>query len=225
MSSKAKAAAGKKAVELIQDGMTVGLGTGTTAYFFIKELGNRCRQGLKIQAVSTSLESENLAISEGIPLADINELEKIDIDVDGADEIDSQKRMIKGGGGALFREKIIASMSGEMVVIVDSSKQVDTLGKFPLPVEVSKFALKATLKHIQDMGCKGVLRKTQNNQLFQTDSRNLIYDIQLLYPCTNPEKIESGLKKIPGVIETGFFLKQAGRVIIGYDNGKIRVLD
>lgn len=225
MSTKAKEAAGKKAAELIKNGMTVGLGTGSTAFYFIKALGVRCREGLSIKAVATSLESENLANKENIPLTDLQKLDVIDIDVDGADEIDPQKRMIKGGGGALFREKIVAAMSKEMVVIIDPSKQVDALGKFPLPVEISPFAYRATLHHIHAMGYQGEMRLNSNNTFFMTDNGNYIYDIDLDHPCTTPEIVEHQLSATPGLIDTGFFLGIAGRVIIGQENGKTITLD
>lgn len=225
MATKAKEAAGKKAAELIENGMTVGLGTGSTASHFIRALGARCREGLSIQAVATSVDSENLAKQMGIPLTNLHDLTSIDIDVDGADEIDPKKRMIKGGGGALFREKIIAGMSKEMIVIVDPSKQVDAFGKFPLPVEISPFAYKATLHHLHSFGYQGTMRKNSENQHFVTDNGNYIYDIQLSYPCTKPEEVERQISGIPGVIETGFFLGMAGRVIIGQENGQTITLD
>lgn len=225
MSTKAKEAAGKKAAELIENGMTVGLGTGSTAFHFIKALGGRFRDGLSVKAVATSVESENLAKAENIPLTDLQKLEVIDMDVDGADEIDPQKRMIKGGGGALFREKIIAGMSKEMVVIVDPSKQVDALGKFPLPIEISPFAYQATLHHIHSMGFQGKMRLNSENTFYMTDNGNYIYDIQLQHPCTDPETVEHQLSVTPGVIDTGFFLGMAGRVIIGQEDGGTITLD
>lgn len=221
MTTKAKAAAGKKAAEIVENGMVVGLGTGSTARFFIQALGERCREGLNISAVATSQASEEQARQEGIPIIDLNQLETIDLDVDGADEIDPQKRMIKGGGGALFREKIIAGMSREMIVIIDPSKQVDALGKFPLPVEISPFAHRATLKHISNLGHEGAIRQTAEGKPFITDNQNLIFDINLPFPCTNPEEIEQKLTQIPGVIDTGFFIGYAGRVIIGDDKGDV----
>ena len=219
MSTKAKAAAGKKAAELIKSGMVVGLGTGSTARHFIEALGVKCRAGLAVTAVATSKESEQLARQAGIALTDFDRLETIDIDVDGADEIDREKRMIKGGGGALFREKIIAGMSREMIVIVDSSKQVEALGSFPLPVEISSFAHLATLKHIRDLGYTGSVRKDAEGKRFITDNQNIIFDIELTFPCTEPEQIERKLTKIPGVIDTGFFIGYAGRVITGHEDG------
>lgn len=223
MSTKAKAAAGKKAAELIEGGMLVGIGTGSTARYFIEALAERCRSGLKIHAVATSAESEQLARDAGIPMTELDRLEEIDLDVDGADEIDPQKRMIKGGGGALFREKIIAGMSKEMIVIVDASKQVTALGNFPLPVEISPFAYLATLRHILDSGYSGAIRKTPEGERYITDNNNLIYDIDLTFPCNNPEEVERKLSEIPGVIDTGFFIGYAGRVITGHEDGSTAI--
>lgn len=219
LSTKAKAVAGKKAAELIENGMVVGLGTGSTARCFIDALAARCHSGLKVAAVATSQESERQARLAGIPIADLDQLETIDIDIDGADEIDSKKRMIKGGGGALFREKIIAGMSKEMLVIIDSSKQVEALGAFPLPVEISLFAHQATLKQIRDLGYRGSIRKNSKGKHFITENQNLIFDIELAFPCHHPEEIEDKLIRIPGVISTGFFIGYAGRVIVGYEDG------
>lgn len=219
----AKEAAGKAAVELVERDMLVGIGTGSTAAFFIKHLALRCRQGLKILAVATSQRSHDLALANGIPLVDPNSVTLLDIDVDGADEIDPQKRMIKGGGGALLREKIIASMSTEMVVIVDANKNVESLGKFPLPVEIIPFAHKATLYHFERLGFHGALRTTTDGQPYVTDNQNFLFDIRLEYPCLNPEVIDAQLRSIPGVVETGLFLKLAGRVIIGYEDGHVEI--
>jgi ribose 5-phosphate isomerase A len=223
MATIAKEAAGKKAAELVEDGMIVGLGTGSTTRFFISELGKRCRSGLRIKAVATSLASQQQAEKEGIPLIAINTIDTIDLDVDGADEIDPLKRMIKGGGGALFREKIIAGMSKEMIVIVDESKTVEYLGKFPLPIEISSFGHLATLRHLKEKSFIGTLRKTPQLTPFITDNNNLIVDIQLPYPCLNPEEVDKQIKAIPGVIETGFFFELAGRVLIGQNNGKVKI--
>lgn len=217
-SSTAKKAAGEAAAELVQSGMLVGLGTGTTAVFFIDRLIERCRSGLKITAVATSQRSMQRAREGGIPILDINAVTKIDMVVDGADEIDQEKRMIKGGGGALLREKIIASMSSEMVVIVDSSKVVDYLGHFHLPVEIVPFAYHWIIKEMEQLGYRGTLRKNKEAP-YVTDNGNYIFDIQLNYPCLNPEADEKKLKAITGVVETGFFFKLAGRVIVGYENG------
>lgn len=219
-SQRAKQAAGFAAASLIEDGMIVGLGTGSTAAFFIERLIQRYREGLKIRAIATSIRSEQQAREGGIPIIDINTVDELDITVDGADEIDHQKRMIKGGGGALLREKIVASMSREMVVIVDEKKVVDKLGEFPLPIEVVSFAHQAILRKIKEHGYRGIFRRDKNELLYQTDNGNLIVDIKL-EKRDNPESDDTILRGIPGVVETGFFFKMAGRVIVGYDSGKV----
>src|SRR5699024_5573587 len=141
----AKKAAGEKAATFVESGMTIGLGTGSTAFWAIKKIGERVAEGLKIRAVATSIESENLAKKWNIPIVPFSEIDFLDIDIDGADEVDSNLNLIKGGGGALLREKIVAAKSKQMIVVVDESKSVETLGKFPLPVEVVPFAIEWTI--------------------------------------------------------------------------------
>lgn len=220
-----KQLAGETAAKLIQDGMLVGLGTGSTAACFIAALSQRCRDGLRIQAVASSPASHQLALNGGIPLVDPNSLTWLDMTVDGADEVDPKKRLIKGGGGALLREKILATMSKEMLVVVDESKMVPALGKCPLPVEIIPFGFKATVRHIESLGYSGVIRSTQTGTFFVTDNNNYIYDIFFEAPIASPESLQSSLLTIPGVVETGLFLQIAGRIIVGYDNGKVEVIN
>jgi ribose 5-phosphate isomerase A len=227
----AKRAAGHAAAKLIHDGMLVGLGTGSTAFYFIEALIERCASSnIKISAVATSERSAAQAKAGGIPLYDINKVTTLDITVDGADEIDHQKRMIKGGGGALLREKILASISREMVVIIDKEKLVDQLGIFPLPVEVVPFAHQLTLSRINKLGCHGSFRRKKNgdnttlNELYVTDNGNYIVDIAFPQGCHSPEQTNNALKSIPGVVETGFFFHLAGRVIVGYPDGHIKII-
>jgi len=216
---EAKMAAGKKAAEWIQNGMIVGLGSGSTAECFIDALIERCTKGLKIEAVASSRASAERARKGGIAVMDINSVPRIDITVDGADEIDSEKRMIKGGGGAHVREKILAAASKEMVVIVDESKVVGTIGKAKLPVEVLFFGSPATRKKIEEMGYKGKWRIQKDGTLFITENGNLLFDIQFDSPPVSPEQDHFNLTQIPGVVDTGFFFKLAGRVIVGYPDG------
>lgn len=218
-----KAAAGKAAAELIQDGMLVGLGTGSTAFHFIDHLIARCQQGLRIQAIATSNRSLEQAKAGNIPILDHNAITSLDVTVDGADEIDPQKRMTKGGGGALLREKIIASMSREMIVVIDESKLVQQLGAFPLPVEIVPFAFKATIDKINRLGYEGTLRSQTSSAPYITDNGNFIYDIHFRELRTNPEEDSEKLRSIPGVVETGFFFHLAGRVIIGRNNGQVEI--
>jgi ribose 5-phosphate isomerase A len=219
---KSKKAAGYAAAELVKENMKIGIGTGSTAFYFIEKLGERCRQGLRIEAAATSQKSWDLALKAGIPLGNIENYTSLDLDIDGADEIDPQKRMIKGGGGALLREKIIASMSKEMIVIVNRQKLVNQLGAFPLPVEIIPFAWKATIHHIENQGFNGTIRQTKEGVRYLTDNGNLIYDIRLS-PGAQPEEIDRMLRKIPGVVETGFFIGLAGRVIIGNQDGTVEI--
>lgn len=216
--NQAKDAAGKAACELIQNHMTVGLGTGSTVHYFIQHLGAKVQNGLKLSACATSKATEALAQKVGIPLVDINQFTSLDIVVDGADEIDPKKQMIKGGGGALLREKIVASMTRNMVVIVDESKCVKKLGKFPLPVEILPFAHLATLKKLEEFHPK--LRMTGDSP-FITDNQNYIADLHL-ESIDFPEKLDELLRHIPGVLETGLFLNFAKTVIVGYSNGSIK---
>lgn len=221
---KAKQAAGKAAANLIQNGMLIGLGTGSTAEFFIENLIERCQHhGLKISVFPSSEKSAKLALAGGIPLCDENHVTTLDLAVDGADEVDPQKRLIKGGGGALLREKIVATMSKEMIVIVDQRKLVDRLGGFPLPVEIVPFAHHATMHHIRNLGYEGAYRKTYDGELFITDNGNYIIDIKFPDRCQEPERAHALLKAIPGVVETGFFFDIAGRVIIGYTDGTVKI--
>jgi ribose 5-phosphate isomerase A len=219
----AKEVAGKAAADLIEQGMLVGLGSGSTSFCFISSLIERCAQGLKITAVSTSKKSMEQAKAGNIPIVDINSISHIDVAVDGADEIDKKKRMIKGGGGALLREKIVAGMSQEMIVIVDESKIVDELGKFPLPIEICSFGYNATSHHLKELGYEGKWRKTEDEKFYLTENNNYIFDINFPHSLKNPEIVNQQIKNVPGVIETGFFFNLAGRVVIGYSNGDVQI--
>lgn len=220
---KAKDAAGLKALEFVQDGMVIGLGTGSTAYFFIKHLIQRCQQGLKIKAVATSAASEKLAREGKIPMVDINHITSLDLTVDGADQIDSKKRLIKGAGGALMREKIIATMSQTMVVIADESKCVEKLGKCLLPIEVIPFGVEAIKQQITGLGYKGTWRTKQDGTFYLTDNQNRIFDISLPSPLNDPEQLHEELTVIPGVLATGFFFNLATYIVIGKDDGSVGV--
>ena len=216
-----KKAAGQRAAELIESGMIVGLGTGSTVFYFIERLIERAKQGLEIRAVSSSRRSEKQAKAGGIKIADLETLTSIDITVDGADEIDPEKRMIKGGGGALLREKILANTSREMIVIVDENKVVDKLGKHPLPVEVLPFATAAIIDKIKKLGFHGSLRKHPKDGFYTTDNGNYIYDIHFDAPRDDPADDHEKLLRIPGVLETGVFVNLAGRVLIGRPDGEV----
>jgi ribose 5-phosphate isomerase A len=217
----AKKAVGIKAAEFIENGMVVGLGTGSTAHYFIERLIQRCKEGLKIQAVASSERSLKQAEAGKIPMIDINSLTRIDITVDGADEIDSEKRMIKGGGGALLREKIVATMSEEMVVIIDETKLVSKLGKQKLPVEIIPFGHQATIYKLNHLGFSGTLRYTSNGKIYITDNGNFLFDLQLDPNTLRLPDDHERMLQIPGVVDTGFFLNAAGRVVIGFLDGQV----
>lgn len=222
-SENAKKAAAEQAAQWIQNGMIVGLGTGSTAAYFIESLIKRRRKGLSIQAVPSSRHSADLAKNGGIPILDINSTSHIDITVDGADEIDQKKRMIKGGGGALIREKILASSSREMIVIVDNTKVVSQLGKAKLPVEIIFYGSPATRQKLEQLGFEGKWRLKEDKTLFITENGNLIFDIAFEKPPAIPENEHNSIRQIPGVIDTGFFFEIAGRVIIGHENGTVDI--
>lgn len=218
--NEAKKAAGVKAVEFVKEGMLLGLGTGSTVYYFIEALAQKCREeGLKVQALATSKKSEALAQAHGIPLLSPGEVNSLDLIVDGADEIDSEWRMIKGGGGALLREKIAAFMAPERVIIIDPSKRVKSLGGVPLPTEILPWGKKATEEALKEMGLNGVWREG-----FLSDNGHPILDLKLPAGLHSPEEWEAHITAIPGVLATGFFFHLASRIIVGYPDGKVEVL-
>jgi ribose 5-phosphate isomerase A len=222
--ANAKQVAAHKAVESVKDGMIVGLGTGSTAYFAIERLGQLVQAGLKIKAVGSSVATEALARAAGIEIVDFTALEMIDLYIDGADEVDAQFNLIKGGGGALVREKIVAFNSIAFLVIVDSSKRVQTLGAFPLPVEVVPFAVNLTLKHLEKLGGKAVLRKREG-KTFVSDNGNFIVDVQL-NAIADPAALNNEINTIPGVVESGVFPGSiVRRVIVGYNDGHVEIIE
>lgn len=222
MSDKKRLAA-EKAVELVQDGMRVGLGTGSTAYFAIEAIGRLVQRGYEILAVPTSVASENHARALGIPLATLEEVGTLDITIDGADEVDPNLDLIKGMGGALLREKIVAYSTRTEVIVVDDSKLVPRLGsRFPLPVEVVPFSHGRIRSYMEELGCRADLRG--GNGPFITDNGNLIYDLRFDKGISDPHALQSKLKEIPGVVETGLFLNMAKKVIVASGEG-IRVME
>ncbi|WP_028609274.1 ribose-5-phosphate isomerase RpiA [Paenibacillus harenae] len=215
-----KRIAAERAVEYIEDGMVVGLGTGSTAYWAIQKIGARVKEGLRIKALATSIESEAMAEALGIPIIPFAELSgPIDLTIDGADEVDSISNLIKGGGGALLREKIVAKASDRMIVIVDQSKLVTHLGDFPLPVEVVPFGNELTVRHLIGLGCEPVIRM-KGEERFLTDNGNYIADCAF-GRIMEPGRLEMQLNGIPGVVDNGLFVQMASKVIVGYDNGEV----
>jgi ribose 5-phosphate isomerase A len=219
-----KAAAAKAAIDLVKPRMRLGLGTGSTAAPFVEEVGTRVRDGLEVICVPTSEATRVHAEALNIPLTTLDETPHLDLTVDGADEIDDQLRLIKGGGGALLREKIVATASERMVVIADSRKLSQTLGSHPLPIEVVRFGLKATMQLIQalsaEAGCDGEirLRAGEGGRPFVTDQGNLIVDCA--FPkITEPEVLAFALTRVPGVVEHGLFLGLCDMAIVAGANG------
>lgn len=221
--NQGKKAAAVKACEFVKDKMLIGLGTGSTVFYFIDELIKKTREGLKVLAVSSSNKSTSQAKEGGITFGNVNGIEQIDLTIDGADQIDSQGRMIKGGGGALLREKILASCSKEVIIIVDQSKVAKHLGFIKLPVEILPFGVSATVFNIEKLNFRGNLRKREDGTLFETDNGNYIYDIDYKKTIESPEQDHLKLKIIPGVIETGFFFNLVKKLIIGYENGEVEI--
>jgi len=209
-----KEAAALAAVKLVRDGDIVGLGTGSTAAYAIRFLGQRVQAGLKIRGIPTSIHTQEAAASLGIPLTTLDEFQKIDITIDGADEVDPKLRLIKGGGGALLREKIVASASRNLVIIADSSKRVSMLGKFPVPVEVIKFAEAVVANKIAAFGAEVVVRGASSGRPFITDEGNHILDCNF-GQIPDPPALARRLENTPGVVEHGLFIGMASAVLIG----------
>jgi ribose 5-phosphate isomerase A len=214
---------GEKATEYVKGGMVVGLGTGSTAYFAIVKIGELVKNGLKIKGVPTSKQTEELALSLNIPLLEMADVTHIDVTIDGADEYDPQKQLIKGGGGALLREKIIASITKFYVIIADQSKKSAVLGSFALPVEITPFAKEITLMQLKNLGCQPVLR-LKDGKLFISDNQNYIADCKFT-AIENPEELNQQINLIPGVVENGLFVNMANIVITEDGNGGVEVLD
>lgn len=220
----AKQLAAEHAVQFVNDGMTIGLGTGSTSAFAIEAIGKKVRDGISIKAVASSVRSEDLAKEVGIKLIPFAEVESIDIYIDGADEVDKNLNLIKGGGAALLREKILAFNSKQFLVIVDNSKIVEHLGKFLLPVEIIPFAMELTLTQLQKTGCTTSVRMNNNTPLI-TDNGNLIIDCDFK-KIENVEQLHERINGIPGVVENGLFLNQiVNKVIVGYESGEVKVLN
>jgi len=219
-----KGLAAGQALDFVEEGMKLGLGTGSTAAKFVDLLGAKVKQGFRVLCVPTSEATRKQAASLGIPLSNLDDTPYLDMTVDGADEMDESLRLIKGGGGALLREKIVAAASARLVIIADHSKLVDTLGRFPLPVEVVPFGLKATRNLVEslasDAGCTGEikLRKDSSGSPFVTDNGNHILDCAF-GQIVDPEALDDALKLAPGVIETGLFLGLADLGVVAGPEG------
>ncbi|MDR3766237.1 MAG: ribose-5-phosphate isomerase RpiA [Butyricicoccus sp.] len=212
-----KKIAGEKAAEYVKDGMVVGLGTGSTAYHLVNALGEKVKNGLKIQAIPTSKATEAQARELGIPLLTIDEVDHVDLDIDGVDEIDPQFNAIKGGGGALYREKVVATLAKEVIWIMDDSKLVEHIGAFSLPVEIAQYGSKQAMAKMTEYGLNPVQRM-RDGKPFVTDNGNFIVDLQV-GAGFDVEGTREKLAGIVGVLEHGLFLNMCKRIIVGTDEG------
>ena len=228
---KAKFAAAKRAAEFVEDGMRVGLGTGSTAAWLVRCLGELVREdGLRITGVPTSSRTAELARDAGIPVVSLDEARWLDMTIDGADEFDGRLNLIKGGGGAHLQEKIVATASDQMIVIADASKQVETLGAFPLPLEVIPFGWQTTKTLVEEtlvgldvMGRSTTLRMN-GEAPFVTDEGNHILDLHL-HRIGNARQLSLVLNQIPGVVENGLFIDICDVVVIGHGDGRVELRD
>lgn len=212
------------ALAYVEDGMKLGLGTGSTAEHLVRLLAEKVKAGFKVTCVPTSDRTAALAEELGITLSDLNETPELDLTIDGADEFDPALRLVKGGGGALLREKIVATASKRMIVITDASKKVEMLGAFPLPIEVIPFGCRTTVEKIMtvaaSLGCKGAItrREDQYGEPFLTDSENFIYDCAF-GKIPDADALARELNLIPGVVDNGLFIGIADLAIVGTDEG------
>ena len=224
MSEELKREAAARAIEDVRPGMRLGLGTGSTARHFVDLLGEKVAQGLDVICVPTSEVTARQAQSLGIPLSDLDHLDRLDLTVDGADEIDGNFNLIKGGGGALLREKIVAAASATMIVIADSTKLVDTLGRYPLPIEVNRFGLRATRNAVEQVikahGAEGglKLRGEDKGEVFVTDGGHLILDA-FFGRISAPEALSRDLLDVAGVVQHGLFLGLCSKAYIAAPDG------
>lgn len=214
-----KEVVGKEAVKYVEDGMIVGLGTGSTVFYFVHALADRVKEGLNIEMVSTSIQTVELAKSLGLNIKELEEIDHIDLAVDGVDEIDKNFNAIKGGGAALFREKIVADIAKEVIWIYDESKDVEKLGKFNLPVEILPFGYSHTVRKLTEAGLNPVIRK-KDGEILITDNHNYIADLHLGYGF-DIEEVKEKLANIVGVVEHGLFLNMCKLCIKGTPEGAV----
>ena len=213
-----KKLAAEKAVEYVESGMTLGLGTGSTVEYALKKLGEMVKNGLDIKGIPTSMHTRKIAKEENISLTTMEENPEIDLTIDGADEVDSELNLIKGGGGALTREKIVAYHSKREIIVIDETKVVKVLGiDFPLPVEVVKYGWSSTKNKLEEFGCNVKLRKIMRDP-YITDNSNYILDCEFVR-IDNPEQLEVDINNIPGVVENGLFIGLTDDVIVGSKQG------
>lgn len=213
-----KQQAAEASLQYVQEGQVVGLGTGSTAKFVVQGLGRRVKAGMRITGVPTSRETAELARQVGIPLLEAEDSWRIDVAIDGTDQVDPQLNLIKGGGGALLKEKIVAAAAHKLVIVADYTKRVAMLGNpMFLPIEVIRFGWGSTARQLEAFGGKAVLRR-RNNEIFLTEAGNYIVDLHL-DRITDPKDLEFKLNLIPGVVETGLFVDRTDVLIVGTPNG------
>lgn len=217
-----KEMAARASLKYVKDGQVVGLGTGSTAAYFIQLLAEEVKKGLRVRGIPTSVRSLEMARSLGIPLTTLDECQEIAVTVDGADEVDPQLRLIKGGGGAMLREKIVASATKQLVIVADASKQVPVLGKFPLPVEVIRFAQALVAKRIAGLGADVEVRKGSDGKPYVTDENNHILDCRF-GEIKEADKLAQELSDMPGVVEHGLFIGMASVVLFAKGNEIVEV--
>lgn len=208
-----KRLAAAASLQYLEDGQVVGLGTGSTATLVIRGIAERVRSGLRVRGIPTSRHTRDLAIELGIPLTSLDDVQAIDVTIDGADEIDPQLNLIKGAGGALLREKIIASASRRLVIVADSSKQVATLGRGPLPVEVIGFAQALVAKRIAELGATATLRRDRRGEVYVTDEGHHLLDCRF-DRIADPAGLARALTEMPGVVEHGLFVGMASVALV-----------
>jgi ribose 5-phosphate isomerase A len=220
-----KEVAGRRAAELVSDGMTLGLGTGSTVFFTLQRLAERIREeGLAVRGVPTSLDTERKALELGIPLTSLEEVARLDLTIDGADEVDPDFHLVKGGGGALLREKVVASVSAREAIVVGPDKLVERLAaRFPLPIEVVPFARPVVARALRELGFEPHLRVRQPAEAYRTDNGNEILDARFPGGLEDPADMEQRLLALPGVVECGLFVGLCQVLVIGHPDGRVEV--
>ena len=218
MSDIAKENAAKTALKIVSDGMLLGIGTGSTAEHFIRLLGHQVKDGFSVMGVTTSERSSELCRNAGIPLTALDDFPELDLAIDGTDEFDQSLNLIKGGGGALLREKIVAASAKRFVVIADESKQVNALGEFPLPIEIIPMAQQPILRRLSNMNVPAFVRQAPDGSPFRTDEGHWIIDGHFGPTISCPTELGQVISGWPGVVEHGLFCNMADQVILGTDN-------
>ena len=221
---EAKRSAGRAAADLVQSGMHIGLGTGSTFEHVLTRLHERMAEGLSVTGVPTSEATARMAAELGVPTCDLEDVEELDLAIDGADEVDPRHHMIKGGGGALVREKIVAAAAREMIVVISANKLVDRLGEtMPLPVEVLHFGWRQTARALAALGAEPTLRTRPDGAAFTTDNGNRVLDCGF-GAIEDPTALASWISRIPGVVGHGLFVGMAGRVVVGEQDGSFTII-